>query len=128
MELIAQDISVHAFTPSDGSESAAIKVVHRTSLQQAVNQDTPSQVHNMRKAIAQLIDAMNPNPDHIPPPSLLLFDKVNIELPQSTHNGEITKIAWDFKREEWKFYVESTKTVVSNWYVAPDLKLREDEV
>ena len=126
VQLLAQDIAIHAFTPSDGSESAAIKVIHRTSQQQAVNDDTPSQVDNLRHALAQLIASMNPNPDHIPAPDLLLFDKVQINLPQSTHEGEITKISWDFTCNEWKFFIESSKDVVSAWYVSPDLE-RIDE-
>lgn len=126
MQLLAEEISIQAFTPSDGTESAAIKVIHRTSQQQVVNDDTPSQVDNLRAALGQLVKSMNPNPDNIPQPSFLPFDKVKISLPQTTHEGEVTRISWDFTCSEWKFYVESTKEVVTAWYVAPDLQLLED--
>jgi hypothetical protein len=126
MQLLSQDLAVHAFTPADGSQSAAIKLVHRVTQQQVVVDQTPSQVDNLRKAIKKLITSMNPNPDLIPLPDLLPFDKVKISLPQTTHDGEITKINWDFKTNEWKYYVESPKEVVTNWYVAADLQLRDN--
>ncbi len=127
MHLLADDILIHAFTPDDGSQSAAIKIAHRTSRQEVVNRDTGSQVENCRRALQQLVASMNPNPEHIPAPKLILFDQVRVRLPESVHEGKIQRISWDFPRNEWKFFVECPKQVVSNWYVAADLDLIVDD-
>jgi hypothetical protein len=127
VHLLAEDIVVHAFTPDDGSQSNAIKVVHRTSRQEVVNADTNSQKENLRRALHRLIESMNPNPEHIPRPKLLLFDRVQVNLPESVHGGQIAQISWDFPRNEWEYYVECPQAVVSTWYVAADLELLEDD-
>ncbi len=127
MHLIAEDIAIQLFTPDDGSESAAIKVVHRTSKKEAVNNDTVSQRDNLRRALLQLIASMNPNPDHISPPQFLLFDKVRVSLPQSAHDGQVVRVSWDFPRSEWRYFVECPKHVVTGWYVAADLDLLEED-
>lgn len=127
MQLIAEDIAIHLFTPDDGSESAAIKVVHRTNHQEAVNNDTESQRDNLRGALKQLIASMNPNPDHIPPPQLLLFDRVRVNLPQSTHDGQVVRVSWDFPRLEWRYFVECPQQVVTGWYVEADLELMDED-
>jgi len=127
VHLIAEDIAIQLFTPDDGSESAAIKVVHRTSHKEAVNNDTVSQRDNLRRAVKQLIASMNPNPEHIPPPSFLLFDRVRVKLPQSTHDGRVVRVSWDFPRSEWRYFVECPKQVVTGWYVAADLDLLDED-
>lgn len=128
MQLLAQEISIHAYSPDDGSDSAAIKVLHRTSRQEAISNDTDSQWHNFRRALQALIAQMNPNPDHIPPPRLILFDQVRVNLPQSVHEGKITKLSWDFARTEWQYFVECPNAAVSTWYILADLHwLDEDE-
>lgn len=127
MQLLAEDISIHLFAPDDGTESAAIKVVHRTNHKQFVNNDTLSKRENLRRALRQMIAALNPNPDHIPLPPLLLFDRVRVNLPQSTHDGQVVRINWDFPRSEWRYFVECPKEVVSDWYVAADLDLMDDD-
>ena len=127
VQLLATDIAIHAFTPDDGTESAAIKVVHRTAHEEVVNNETPSQRENLRRALAQLVASMNPNPDHIPAPKLILFDRVRVRLPESVHEGEVARISWDFTRGEWKFYVECPNHLVSTWYVLADLDLLEDD-
>jgi hypothetical protein len=127
MQLIAQEISIHALTPYDGSTSAAIKVVHRTLRDEATNDDTASQKENLRRAVRQLIQSMNPNPEHITIPSLVIFDSVRVQLPNSHHDGQIKKIAWDFTRREWKYFVACHRRVVSAWYELADLQSLEDE-
>jgi anti-sigma factor ChrR (cupin superfamily) len=127
MQLTNDEIIIHAYTPDDGSESSAVKVVHRTGRESAMNNDTPSQVDNLRNALQQLCSMLNPNPDHIPPPELLPFDKVQINLPESAQRGEVTKISWDFPGSEWRFFVQSPKEVASNWYILADLELREED-
>ena len=69
---------------------------------------------------------MNPNPDHIKAPSLMMFDHVRILLPQSVHEGRITKLSWDFTTSEWKYYAECRNNVVSAWYDVADLELMEE--
>ena len=127
MQLLSSDIAIHAFTPDDGSESAAIKVVHRTAREEIVNNETPSQRENLRRALMQLIAATNPNPEHIPPPTLILFDRVRVNLPESVHEGEVSRLSWDFTRGEWKFFVDCPNHLVSSWYVLADLDLLEEQ-
>lgn len=126
MELIAEDIVVHSFVPDDGSSSSAIKVQHRTTRQEYSNSDTDSQRENMRRAMRQLIEAMNPNPDLIPQPILLPFDRVRVKLPESTHDGLIERISWDFPREEWKYFVQCGHDGASSWYADADLQPADD--
>ena len=75
----------------------------------------------------QLVDSMNPNPEHIPSPNLLLFDRVQVNLPTSVHHGQIIRISWDFPRSEWKYYVACPAHGVSTWYVDADLALLDDD-
>jgi len=123
MQLISQEIAIHAFTPYDGSLSTAIKVVHRTSRQEAMNDETPSQIENLRRAMLELLNLMNPNPDHIKVPKLMIYDVVRVRLPDSFQDGRIDKLAWDFKRRDWKYYVECKLRVVSAWYERADLEI-----
>lgn len=122
VQLIADDISVHAFSPDDGSQSAAIKVKHRTSHHQVINNDTASQRENLRRGLRDLLASMNPNPDRIPDSKLMLFDSVRVLLPQSVHVGEIRRISWDFNSHEWKYFVECPNRAVTTWYVGADLE------
>ena len=48
MQLIAQELAIHSLMPYDGTQSPAIKVVHRTSREEAENNDTPLQRENLR--------------------------------------------------------------------------------
>ncbi len=127
MQLHHDDIIIHTFTPDDGSESAAVKVVHRTGREQVIVNDTPSQLDNLRQVISKLCSKINPNPKHISLPKMFPFDKVQIHLPESTQRGEITKISWDFPNKEWRFYVVSPKEVATNWYIGADLTFRPEE-
>lgn len=126
VQIRSEDIVVKAFTPSDGSVSAAIKVVHRPSGKEAVNSSTDSQRANLRNAILDLIMSLNPAPDQIRPPSLLPFDHVRVNLVSTFHDGEITDLTWDFPRTEWKYFVECSEQKVTNRYVDADLQLLED--
>lgn len=121
MQLMSQEIAIHSLTPYDGSTSAAIKVVHRATRKEATNDETPSQTENLRRAIRELLYLMNPNPDHIAIPKLMIFDAVRVRLPDSFHDGHIEKIAWDFKRRDWKYFVQCHRKVVSSWYELADL-------
>ncbi len=121
MQLLAEDISIHAFVPDDGGDSAAIKVLHRTSRQEAISGDTDSQWHNFRRALIELLGKINPNPDHIPLPKLVLHDRVRVTLPQSVHEGQITRLSWDFPRSEWQYFVKCPNEAVSTWYIGADL-------
>jgi hypothetical protein len=123
MQLIAQELVIHSLTPYDGTQSAAVRVVHRTSREEAENGETPVQTENLRRAILALLRKMNPNPDHIKNPSLVIFDIVQVRLPNSYQDGRIERVAWDFKRKEWKYFVECKQTVASTWYEAADLEL-----
>ncbi len=123
MQLIAQELAIHSLMPYDGTQSAAIKVVHRTSREEAENNDTPLQRENLRRAILGLLQKMNPNPDHIKIPKLVIYDTVRVRLPDSFQDGSIDRVAWDFKRKEWKYYVACKQTVASSWYEAADLEV-----
>lgn len=123
MQLMAQELAIHSLTPYDGSKSAAIKVVHRTSREEAENCDTPLQTENLRRAVLALMQKMNPNPDHIKAPKLVIYDTVRVRLPDSFQDGRIDRVAWDFKRKEWKYYVACKHAVASAWYEAADLEL-----
>jgi len=127
MQLLAHEISIHALTPYDGSTSAAIKVVHRTLRDEATNDDTASQKENLRRAVRQLIQSMNPNPEHITIPSLVIFDSVQVQLPESYHDGRIERIRWDFTRREWKYFVACHRKFVSAWYELADLQPLDDD-
>ena len=63
MQLFAQELAIHCLTPYDGTLSAAIKIVHRTSREEAESSETPVQTENLRRAILALLRQMNPNPD-----------------------------------------------------------------
>ncbi len=126
MELIATDFAVHLFTPDDGSESSAIKVVHRPSHREVINDETVSQLDNMRSGLFELIAIMNPSPDSIRQPKFVLFDRVFARLPETVHEGEITRISWDFVSKEWKYYVQCPQKTVTQWYFAADLDLIDD--
>lgn len=121
MQLSNTDILIHAFTPDDGSESAAVKVSHKTMREEVVNNETISPRHNLRLALFQLVEKMNPNPANIPNPRLVPFDHVQVNLPQSVHEGEVTRLSWDFPRREWRYFVECPNRAVSTWYVLADL-------
>jgi hypothetical protein len=123
MQLFAQELAIHCLTPYDGTLSAAIKIVHRTSREEAESSETPVQTENLRRAILALLRQMNPNPDHITSPKLVIFDTVRVRLPDSYQDGRIERVAWDFKRKEWKYYVECRQTIASTWYEAADLEL-----
>ena len=126
MQIRSEDIAIHAFTPSDGSPSAAIKVVHRQTGKEVVNDASESQRTNLRNAIRDLVKAMNPSPEQIRPPELVLFDQVRVNLPNTFHQGEITDLTWDFTRGEWNYFVECSEKKVSDRYVVADLELQED--
>ncbi len=126
MQIRADDIAIHAFTPSDGSESAAIKVVHRHTRKEVINNSTPAQRTNLRHALLELVKEMNPSPEQIRPPMFLLFDRVRVNLPQSFHDGQVNDQTWDYKRSEWKYFVECSESKVTNWYVGADLDLLDD--
>ena len=126
MQIRADDIAIHAFTPSDGSESAAIKVVHRQSRKEMVNDSTNSPRTNLRHAVLDLIMEMNPSPEQISAPVIVLFDRVRVNLPQSFHEGQVTDLTWDYTCSEWKYYVECSENKVTNWYVAADLDVHDD--
>ena len=126
MQIRADDIAIHAFTPSDGSESAAIKVIHRQSGKEVVNDETESQRSNLRNAVGELIKVLNPNPEQIYDPELVLFDHVRVNLPESFHHGDINDLTWDYTSSEWRFFVECGEHRVSNWYVVADLELLEE--
>ena len=123
MQLIAQELAIHSLMPYDGTKSSAIKVVHRTSREEAENNDTPLQTENLRRAILLLLQKMNPNPDHIKNPKLVIYDTVRVRSPDSFQDGRIDRIAWDFKRKEWNYYVTCKNTIASTWYEAADLEL-----
>ncbi len=129
-ELIVQirsdDITIQLFSPYDGSESAAIKVVHRHSGKEVVNDSTLSQRDNLRHAMRELVGLINPDPDSIVMPELTLFDRVKVQLPQSVHDGEVRDLSWDYTRAEWKYFVECSAPKVTNWYVRADLQLHEE--
>lgn len=126
MQIRADDILIHAFTPSDGSESAAIKVVHRQSGAEIINDATDSPRENLRGALMELVMAMNPAPDQITAPTFALFDHVRVNLPQSIHQGDVRDLTWDYTRSEWKYFVQCPETKVTNWYVAADLDSIDD--
>lgn len=122
MQVAVDDFLIHAFDPSDGSESDAIRVVHKSSRHEVISNEDVSQWHNCRRALIQLCAAMNPNPDHIPPPKLMLFDHVRVSLPQSVHEGQVTKLSWDFTRAEWQYFVQCPVHAVTTWYISADLQ------
>ena len=128
MQVLAEDIAIHAFEPDDGGESSAVRVLHRTMRQEAINSDTNSQWHNFRAALRELLAKINPNPDHIPASKLLLYDHVRVSLPQSVHEGQITRLSWDFRRTEWQYFVKCPNEAVTTWYIGADLTwLDEDD-
>ena len=126
MELIANDIAIHLFVPDDGSESARVKVVHRPSHQEVVNQDSDIQRQNLRSGLFELISLINPSPNQIRKPRFVLYDAVSVRLPDTVHDGEITRLAWDFVSKEWKYYVQCPQRAVTQWYFAADLDLLDD--
>lgn len=126
MELIADDIAIHVFVPDDGSGSAKVKVVHRPSHQEVINNESDSQRDNMRTGLLELIQMINPNPNNIRKPKLVLFDQVKVRLPDTVHDGEITRQAWDFVSKEWKYYVQCPKRAVTQWYFLADLDRLDD--
>lgn len=126
MELIADDFAVHLFIPDDGSPSASIKVVHRPSHLEVVCSETPSQYRNLRCGLFELIQAINPSPDQIRAPRFVLFDPVSVRLPDTVHDGKITRISWDFVSREWKYYVQCAQRAVTQWYFAADLSLLDE--
>lgn len=128
MELIGEDVAVYRYVPDDGSDSAAIRLRHRTSREQVINQDTTSRWHNFRRALIELVNRMNPNPGQIPSPERILFDRVRVNLPQSVHEGQVIRISWNFKRSEWQYFVQCPKEVVSAWYTAADLTWLDEDV
>lgn len=123
MQLMAQELTIHSLTRYDGTPSPAIKVVHRTSRDTAENCETPLQTENLRRAILSLLGKMNPNPDHIKIPKLVIYDAVRVRLPDSFQDGRIERVAWDFKRKEWNYYVKCKHVVASTWYESADLEL-----
>jgi hypothetical protein len=126
MELIADDISVFLFVPDDGSNSTAVKVVHRPSHRQVIEGASGSQCENFRQGLFELMQLLNPNPDQIRVPRFAPFDLVTVKLPETVHDGKITRLAWDFVSKEWKYYVQCPQRAVTQWYFAADLRLQAD--
>lgn len=126
MQIRSDDIVIHAFTPSDGSESAAIKIVHRKSGKEIVNDSTASKRDNFRHAMLDLVQAINPSPNEITTPELILYDEVRVRLPQTFHDGKVTDLTWDYTSLEWRYFVECSESKVTNWYVMADLQLRDE--
>jgi hypothetical protein len=121
VQVRADDIAISEFTPSDGSPSAAIKVVHRPSGKESVNNATQSQLSNLRGAIVDLLRQLNPSPDQIKAPAMVLLDEVRIHLPESVHEGFIRDLTWDYTAAQWKYFVSCGESRVDNWYVGADL-------
>lgn len=125
MEIRAGDMLIKKFEPDDDSESAAIKLQHKPSQTEVINEDTVSQRENLRRAVLAMIDVMNPKPGRIKMPRLLIFDQVKVHMPQVTHDGEISKQAWDFVTSQWKYFVDCHNAHLNAWYFSADLDLDE---
>ena len=125
MELSAKDVLIKLFEPDDGSESSAIKLLHKTSRTEVVNDDTPSQRENLRRAARQMLTLMNPNPGRIEESRYILFDSVKLHMPESIHSGEITGQTWDFKRSQWSYFIDCHNPHVDAWYNEADIDLDE---
>ncbi len=125
MELGSHEVVIHRFVPNDGNNCSAVKVVHKTSRSEVLNDDTVSQRENLRRAMTILCNKINPNPAHIESPRYMMFDHVKVRLPQSFHEGDIVKIHWDFTPSRWKYYVDCHNEHISAWYDADDLRIEE---
>ena len=127
MELGSHEVVIHRFVPDDENDCAAVRVTHKASRTQVINDDTVSQRENLRRAMTILCEKINPNPAHIEPPGYMMFDQVKVRLPDSLHEGEITKILWDFTPSRWKYYVDCHNDHLSRWYDADDLTLESND-
>ncbi|MDA8743512.1 hypothetical protein N9N28_02660 [Rubripirellula amarantea] len=125
MEINAEDIAIRLFVPDDQSESAAIKLTHKKNREEVIYDQTISQRENLRRALKALCERMNPHPDHIEAPALFLYDDVRIHLPESVHQGVITKQSWDYVAKRWKYFVDCHNHTISAWYDFDDLILDE---
>ncbi|TWU44521.1 hypothetical protein Poly51_60870 [Rubripirellula tenax] len=126
MIIVAKDVLVHRFVPDEGAPSAAVRVAHRTERVEVINEDTVSPRDNLRLALKTLVQKLNPHPDHIGTPKLYLFDEVTLKLPESTQDGKITEMTWNFTRHHWQYYVECRNSHASGTYDFADLQLFEE--
>ncbi len=126
MQLVARDVIVHRFIPDDGSESTAVRITHRSDRTTCINEETLSPRDNLRRAIARLLDELNPNPDHIGRSQLFLFDDVTLKLPNSTQDGQIREMKWNFTTRQWQYFVECRNAHASGEYDFADLQLFEE--
>ncbi|TWU47071.1 C2 domain-containing protein [Rubripirellula reticaptiva] len=126
MQLIARDVLIHRFVPDEGEPSTAVRVTHRTNRTEVINEETVSPRDNLRRALAELVAILNPHPDHIREPRLQLFDEVTLKLPESTQDGRILEMKWNFTSREWFYFVECRNTHASGEYVIADLQLFEE--
>lgn len=125
MEIRASDMLIKLFEPDDQSESAVIKLQHKPSQTEVINAETVSQRENLKRAVRNLIDQMNPKPDKIKQPPYVLFDQVKVHMPDTIHDGEIARQTWDFVSSQWKYFVDCHNSHVNAWYFSADLDLDE---
>ncbi|QDT04747.1 hypothetical protein K227x_31420 [Rubripirellula lacrimiformis] len=126
MHLVSKDILIHRFVPDDGAPTAAVRVTHRTERKDAICNATISPHDNLRTAMAELVEKLNPHPDHIGRPKLLMFDEVTLKLPESTQDGLITEMLWNFTRSQWQYFVKCRNDHASGVYDFADLQLFEE--
>ena len=125
MEIRASDMLIKVFEPDDKSVSAAIKLHHKPSQTEVENEETVSQRENLRRAVRNLIDTMNPKPGKIKEPRYVLFDQVKVHMPDTVHDGEVARQAWDFVTSQWKYFVDCHNSHVNAWYYSADMDLDE---
>ena len=127
MHLKLDELRVYRFEPEDGTESAAMKVVHRPSQTIVVHDDSDRPVDNLRGALAQLVAEITTNPKLVTKPDFYPADRVTVRLPDSFQEGDVTAIEFNFRTRRWKYDVECRMHTASGSYDSADLYLDDDE-
>ena len=124
MHLKSSEIKVDRFRRDDDMPSGAIRIHHRHSDNLIGNNDTNAPRENLRRGLTELVERLNPSPDKITNPNFYPFDDVILQLAESTQEGKIDAIDFDFKTKRWKYRVVCRQRHADGDYDAGDLELR----
>jgi hypothetical protein len=108
----------------DDHPSTAIRVEHRHSGSVVENNDTNSPRENLRRALASLVKQTNPKPSVVTSPNFFPFDLVIVRMPESTQQGFVRGIDFDYKIRRWKYDVACNQSHADGVYDAADLDLK----
>jgi hypothetical protein len=124
VHLKIRELKVEQYHPADNHPSAAMRIEHRHSGSVIENNDTNSPRENLRRALSRLMELTNSNPTAVTSPNFFPFDIVIVRMPESTQEGYVRGIDFDYTIKRWKYDVACNQSHASGIYDAADLDLK----